>query len=210
MIKIVYCTLVALFGARICPIWALIPLIGLVWYVWPSENDPKRTWVLVLGDLGHSPRIMNQVRIKIMPKNSFSGFITNQKWSKSYNVRILRVWPIESITKSCRIWRLENSSPQYDQAGLFAARPTSIHNQGRDQSSLSQLYNTLLYPYKDLHSNNLPFGHFQRSVTRNGEALHFAATKSTFNTHFIRRMASFNPQRHLPSRWLAQLWLGVP
>jgi len=60
MIKIVYCTLVALFGARICPIWALIPLICLVWYVWPSENDPKRTWVLVLGDLGHSPRIMNQ------------------------------------------------------------------------------------------------------------------------------------------------------
>ena len=65
MIKLVYCLIVALFAIQTCSYIVVLPLIGLVWYVWPNENDPQRTWILTMADLAVSPRILNHVSSKI-------------------------------------------------------------------------------------------------------------------------------------------------
>jgi len=62
MIKIVASAILITFGH--CqtgfPLWAILPLVLLIWFIFPPKKDAKQAWVLVLGDLGHSPRIMNQ------------------------------------------------------------------------------------------------------------------------------------------------------
>ena len=63
MIKIVISLILLIFGQKF--IWAVLPLVFLIWFLFPPENDHKSAWVLVLGDLGHSPRIMNQALLLI-------------------------------------------------------------------------------------------------------------------------------------------------
>ena len=66
MIKLAYCLVVAVFAIQTCSYLVVLPLIGLVWYVWPTDTDPQRTWILTMADLNDSPRILNHVRKKLL------------------------------------------------------------------------------------------------------------------------------------------------
>ena len=44
------------------PFYALLPLLFLIYWFYPTKNEKQSVWVLVLGDLGHSPRTLNQVK----------------------------------------------------------------------------------------------------------------------------------------------------
>ena len=61
MIKYVIIGIVFFMNLNFVPLYALLPLLFLIFWFYPSNNDLRTVWILVLGDIGHSPRIFNQV-----------------------------------------------------------------------------------------------------------------------------------------------------
>lgn len=76
MIKYVIIGIVFFMNLNFVPLYALLPLLFLIFWFYPSNNDLRTVWILVLGDIGHSPRIFNQVF------NKFSR-VVDQRWGKS-------------------------------------------------------------------------------------------------------------------------------
>ena len=74
MIKYVIIGIVFFMNLNFIPLYALLPLLFLIFWFYPSYNDLRTVWILVLGDIGHSPRIFNQVgRSQIMIRVSTRG-----------------------------------------------------------------------------------------------------------------------------------------
>jgi len=60
MIKYVIIGIVFFLNLNFIPLYALLPLLFLIFWFYPSKNNLRTVWILVLGDIGHSPRIFNQ------------------------------------------------------------------------------------------------------------------------------------------------------
>jgi len=60
MIKYVIIGIVFFLNLNFIPLYALLPLLFLIFWFYPTNNDLRTVWILVLGDIGHSPRIFNQ------------------------------------------------------------------------------------------------------------------------------------------------------
>ena len=76
MIKYVIIGIVFFMNLNFVPLYALLPLLFLIFWFYPSNNDLRTVWILVLGDIGHSPRIFNQVGNKVLR-------VVDQRWEKS-------------------------------------------------------------------------------------------------------------------------------
>ena len=68
------------------PLSVLLPLLFVIFWFYPVKrtDDVRFVWVAVLGDLGHSPRIVNQV-------NRYALYYTLPNWSESQLELELRV-----------------------------------------------------------------------------------------------------------------------
>ena len=81
------------------PLYALLPLLFLIFWFYPSYNDLRTVWILVLGDIGHSPRIFNQVGRPWLGFPRAKGFFSTRPARWNYKIYVQALSLIQNEKK---------------------------------------------------------------------------------------------------------------